>query len=121
MEFLRFVVGMQLKPNRRRLEHLWIVDEVHHQFSVRCHSHAILDNQNFDLIPLADAFALPQPYSFMACRINAIATISVPNSPVVAKHEKRSTKSERIVAVLNTLTERGDGRVSRRVMRRARL
>ena len=103
MEFLRSIVDVQLKANGRRFEHRGVVHKVHDQMIVGCHANMVAYHKDLDSIPLANAFTVPQPDAFMPWGMDPIPTVSIPDSPIVAKHKKWTAKSVGIGTLCNPL------------------
>ncbi len=99
MVFLRLAVAVKLQADGAGFEHFRFVREVEDLFAVRGETNAVAFDKDFDLVSLALFFNLRT----IAHRNDSIATMSIPDAPVVTEHQQWTFEAERIVACIREL------------------
>src|SRR5436190_14650070 len=86
--FLRRGMAVQLESNRRGKQILALLEKVDDEMTVVHHPNSISDNEQLNSIPITDLFRgmLPHDALRLSRRVNAIAPVGIPDSPITAKH-----------------------------------
>jgi len=100
---------MQLEPDGCCLEHSWLIREIDHGQAIRDHPDVISKHEDFDAVPLTDVFGLRLESSLMSGGKNSVATIGIPNSPIIAEHQQWGLEAKGISLVGEFFPEHGDG------------
>lgn len=110
MVFLRLTIAVQLQTNWAVLQHFGLVGEIKDFAAIGGKPNSVADHQDFDLIPFAFLFQDP---AFTAGH-NAIAPMSIPDTPVMAEHQQWPAKAKLVFAGIRKLfSQRCDCRVHR--------